>query len=232
MSEKKQVTFRGRFLQIGLRGFLLLCPLIGFGTAIGSRYGQMVHNTVRSVSQLEKQGFWVQSDFIDRYGLYAANRKTTLRSTFEWGLSQPTEIMALNPTRYAMHDSLRLIANLQGVQILKLNHVELDRGDLRMLGLMNSLVQLELQGTSVQDADLGALVGMSRLKQLDLSATRITDKGLETVARMKSLRMLTVYDTSVSPTGLASLKRVRPDLIVNVLLPEPVPLTVDENLNS
>ena len=94
-------------------------------------------------------------------------------------------------------ESLRAMAELKDLRVLKLGHSNITPPGLRILATLEKVEALGLEGCArVEDAAVDALAGWKSLKRLDLQ------------------------DTKVTAQGIASLRQARPDLAVLAVTPE------------
>lgn len=93
-------------------------------------------------------------------------------------------------------ESLRAMAELKDLRVLKLGHSNITSAGLRILATLEKVERLGLEG-----------------------CRRVDDKAVEELGGWKSLKQLDLQDTQVTAQGLAALRKMRPDLM---MLPAPV----------
>jgi internalin A len=91
-------------------------------------------------------------------------------------------------------ESLRAIAELKDLRVLKLGHSNITTPGLRILSALEKVEKLGLEG-----------------------CRRVDDSAVDVLAAWKSLRYLDLQDTQVTAAGIESLRKSRPDIVVLVV---------------
>jgi hypothetical protein len=120
----------------------------------------------------------------------------------------------------------RVTKNSSGaVTRLRLDFVELRKGDLEAVATCTNLESLSLCDTNVADEDLKHLIGLPNLKHLQLNRTQVGDAGLKHVAQIKSLKSVCLARVVATPDGVKQLLRQRPRLGIGYQRPKAPPGT-------
>ena len=105
--------------------------------------------------------------------------------------------------------ALEPVAQLEGVQWLRLDRTAVTDLGLAHLRRMSSLSRLDLWDTRVTDAGIVQLKGLTRLKQLGLSGTSVTDAGVRDLRQASrrecrsAVDLIPVQSASIRPRWIA-----------------------------
>jgi Leucine-rich repeat (LRR) protein len=104
----------------------------------------------------------------------------------------PPDMPGRNTARQSIPEaSLRALAELKDLRVLKLGYAAVGAAELQILSALDKVEKLGLEG-----------------------CRRVNDAALAELAKWKSLKYLDVQDTSVTQAGLEALGKAKPELVV------------------
>lgn len=106
-------------------------------------------------------------------------------------------------------DAMPLMAHLNGLQTLVLQHTAVGDDGLAHLASQSRLVRLELNGGHFTDAALAHIAEITSLETLSLEELPVTDEGLLSLAPLPHLERLHLERTAVTDEGVSQLRALR-----------------------
>ena len=104
----------------------------------------------------------------------------------------PPDMPGRSTSRQAIPEaSLRALAELKDLRVLKLGYASVGPGELQILSALDKVEKLGLEG-----------------------CRRVNDTAMAELAKWRSLKYLDVQDTGVTDKGVEALRRAKPDIVV------------------
>jgi hypothetical protein len=199
-----------RYLQISLRGTILLVLLISAGLGWLVRGARIQQEAVTAIKKASGVAFynigpdgnsWCPAWIVNLIGLDFLGHVTSV------GLDGQ-----------AFDSALEYVGRLVRLERLSVSSSPITDVGLRHLRGLSGLRELHLHGTRISDCGLAHLEPLTRLEFLSLVDTNVSDAGLVRLSGMTQLKQLLI-PSGVSDHGVKELQRAIPALVTYRGLP-------------